>query len=65
MLPSRLYESEHTRFIRELIEKRPDLPERQRAARATWWDRDPRTLGEERERAQGKVPQKPYVYQTD
>ncbi len=25
MLPSRHYESEHTRFIRELLEERPDL----------------------------------------
>jgi len=65
MLPSRHYESEHTKFIRELVDKRPDLPERQRAARATWWDRDPRELSEEREMARGKVPQRPYVYQTD
>jgi hypothetical protein len=25
MLPSRHYESEHTKFIRELLQKRPDL----------------------------------------
>jgi hypothetical protein len=65
MLPSRHYESEHTKFIRELLERRPDLPERQRAARATWWDRDPRDLGDGREMAKGKVAQKPYVYQTE
>jgi hypothetical protein len=65
MLPSRNYESEHTKFIRELFEKRPELPERQRAARATWWDRDLRDLREGREMAEGKVPQKPYVYQTE
>jgi len=65
MLPSRNYESEHTKFIRELLEKRPELAERQRAARATWWDRDPRELGEGREMAQGRVPQQPYVYQTE
>ena len=65
MLPSRHYESDHTRFIRELMERRPDLPERQRAARATWWDKDPGELGEGRERAKGKVPQMPYVYQSE
>lgn len=65
MLPSRHYESEHTKFIRELLEQRPELPERQRTARAIWWDRDPRDLGEGREMAKGKVPQQPYVYQTE
>ena len=65
MLPSRHYESDDTRFVRELMERRPDLPERQRAARATWWDKDPGELGEDREMAKGKVPQKPYVYQSE
>jgi hypothetical protein len=65
MLPSRHYESDHTKFIRELFAKRPELPEQQRAARATWWDKDPRDLGAGREMAQGKVAQKPYVYQSE
>jgi hypothetical protein len=65
MLPSRHYESDHTKFIRELFAKRPELPEQQRAARATWWDKDPRDLGAGREMAQGKVAQKPYVYQNE
>jgi hypothetical protein len=65
MLPSRHYESDHTKFIRELLSKRPELAEKQRAARATWWDKDPRDLGEGREMAKGRVPQKPYVYQNE
>jgi len=65
MLPSRHYESEHTKFIRELLEQRPELAETQRAARATWWDKSPGELGEGREMAKGRVPQKPYVYQPD
>jgi len=65
MLPSRHYESDHTKFMRELMEKRPELAERQRAARATWWDRDPRDLDLRREQAKGKVAQKPYVYQSE
>jgi hypothetical protein len=52
-------------YLRELFAKRPELPEQQRAARATWWDKDPRDLGAGREMAQGKVAQKPYVYQNE
>ena len=62
MLPARHYESEHTRFMRELMEKRDHLPQEQRQARAIWWDKDPRELAADRERAKAKVPMKPYVY---
>ena len=62
MLPSRHYESEHTRFMRELMEKRRDLPEQQREARAIWWDKDPRELASDRDSAQSRVAMKPYVY---
>ena len=41
MLPSRHYVSDHTRFIRDLIEKKPDLPAKQREGRAIWWDKTP------------------------
>jgi hypothetical protein len=61
MLPSRHYESEHTRFIRELLLERPDLVEKQREARAIWWDKRPRALAEDK----GRIPQSPYVYDTD
>ena len=58
------YESELTRFIRELKGKQPDLERRQREARAIWWDKDldPEQLARWQE---SKVPQKPYVYQTE
>jgi hypothetical protein len=62
MLPSRLYESEHTKFMRELMRKRPDLAEKQREGRAMWWDKTPQTLAEERAMDEGRVPQSPYVY---
>jgi hypothetical protein len=65
MLPSRHYESEHTRFIRELLQERPDLVEKQREARAIWWDKRPRELAEERTMDEGRVPQSPYVYDSD
>ncbi len=62
MLPSRLYESEHTKFMRELMRKHPDLAEKQREGRAMWWDKTPRELAEERAMDEGRVPQSPYVY---
>lgn len=62
MLPSRHYESEHTRFIRELMQKRPDLSEKQREGRAIWWDKTPRELADEVVMDQGRVTQAGYVY---
>ena len=65
MLPSRLYESEHTKFIRELMRQNPQLPEQQRQARAIWWDKTPRELSEEHAMDEGRVPQSPYVYSSE
>ena len=62
MLPSRHYVSEHTKFIRELMKEKPDLLQKQRDARAIWWDKTPRELAEERRMDEGRVPQSPYVY---
>ncbi len=63
MLPSRHYESDHTRFIRELKQQKPDLEGEQRNARAIWWDKRPRDLAERERMDEGRVPQAPYVYQ--
>jgi hypothetical protein len=65
MLPSRHYESDHTRFIRELLEKKPELAEKQQEGRALWWDKRPQDLAERRRMDEGRVPQAPYVYQTE
>jgi hypothetical protein len=65
MLPARHYESDHTKFMRELMDKRPELEVRQREARAIWWDKDPRALADGRGMAQGKVAAKPYAYQPE
>ena len=58
------YESDLTRFIRELKSKQPDLERKQREGRAIWWDKDldPELLKRWQD---SKVPQKPYVYQTE
>ena len=65
MLPSRHYVSEHTRFIRELLQKKPDLVDKQREGRAIWWDKRPQELAEERVRDTSRVAQSPYVYDAD
>ena len=65
MLPSRHYESDITKFIRELMRQQPELAQKQREARAIWWDKTPRELAEERTMDQGRVPQTPYVYSPD
>ncbi|HSD00004.1 MAG TPA: DUF3460 family protein [Casimicrobiaceae bacterium] len=62
LLPSRHYVSEHTRFIRDLLEKKPQLEVDQRIGRAIWWDKLPSDVEAEREMDQGRIAQKPYVY---
>jgi ribosomal protein S7 len=57
------YESDITRFLREMKQAQPDLERRQREARGIWWDR-PVDLDETRRFDEARVPQQPYVYQT-
>ncbi|MCP5265016.1 MAG: DUF3460 family protein [Burkholderiaceae bacterium] len=58
-----MYESDITRFLRELKAREPALESEQRTARAIWWDKpqDPDTV---RRAGESRVPQQPYVYQT-
>jgi len=55
------YESDTTRFIRDFLEKHPDVVDKQKLARATWWDKaydaDQREAFEE-----STVPKKSYEY---
>jgi hypothetical protein len=57
------YKSDVTNFIEELKSKKPTLEAEQRAGRALLWDqaldRDAQVQWE-----QARVPQQPYVYQT-
>ena len=62
MLPARHYVSDHTKFIREVLEKKPELADEQREGRAIWWDKTPRELAERNRMDQGRVPQSAYVY---
>jgi len=56
-----MYESEHTKFMRELFNKNPELAEKQKEARAIWWDK--KLDKEERKRFKdSSISQKSYVY---
>ena len=57
-----MYESEHTRFMREWLEKHPQEIEQQKIGRAMWWDKLPRDSETQQRLAATDVPQKPYYY---
>ena len=59
-----MYESEITKFIRELKAARPHLEEDQRIGRAIWWDKAPLNVTEKAEQDLARVPQQPYPYAT-
>ena len=65
LLPSRNYVSDHTRFIDELLAKKPQLENDQRIGRAIWWDKLPADVQAKRGMDASRVPQKPYVYSND
>ncbi len=57
------YQSDTTQFIQQLKAQRPELETQQRQGRALLWDQQiDRTVQAEFQAA--RVPQKPYVYQT-
>ena len=58
-----IYESEHTRFMRELMAQKPELAQQQKKGRAMWWDRKP-DLDEDRRNEASEVKMQAYVYQT-
>ena len=62
MLPARSYVSDHTKFFREVLDRKPQLADEQRKGRAMWWDKSPRELAERRRMDQGGVAQTAYVY---
>ena len=55
------YESEATRFLRDLLDKHPELRELRLRNRATWWDH-PQDLQEQQELDAARVAQGAYVY---
>ena len=57
-----LYESEHTKFMREWMEKHPEELQEQKKGRALWWDKPPQALEEMKDTLAATVPGKPYYY---
>ncbi|MCX7150763.1 MAG: DUF3460 family protein [Rhodocyclales bacterium] len=57
-----LYESEHTKFMREWMQKHPEELQEQQKGRALWWDKTPRTLDTMTKEAAAEVPGKAYYY---
>jgi hypothetical protein len=59
-----MYESEFTKFIREMKTAKPTLEAEQRQGRNLLWDCTPESLEELAKRRAASVAQQAYVYQT-
>jgi hypothetical protein len=55
------YESDTTLFLRAFLEQHPEVVEKQKRARATWWDK-PYDAEQRRAFEEARVPKKPYEY---
>ena len=55
------YESDTTRFIRDFLDKNPEVVEKQRIARSMWWDRM-QNREQRKQFEESSVPKKPYEY---
>ncbi|MBY0498156.1 MAG: DUF3460 family protein [Nitrosomonas sp.] len=55
------YESDHTKFMREYLEKNPEIRDKRAEARNMWWDKK-QDLQERKRFEESEVPMKPYVY---
>ena len=56
-----MYESDITKFVRDLMEKQPELKELQKANRATWWDKK-QSLEEQKRNDESAAPKQGYAY---
>lgn len=56
-----MYESELTKFMRDLFQQKPHLPEAQREARSIWWDKRV-DFDELKRMRESRVPVRGYVY---
>ncbi len=55
------YESETTTFLRDFLRQHPEVLEKQKEHRATWWDR-PQDFKERDRLDQAEVPKRSYEY---
>lgn len=58
-----MYESDITRFLKDLKKQKPALETDQKRGRSIWWDKST-DLDEQRAFNEARVPQQAYVYQT-
>jgi hypothetical protein len=58
-----LYESDHTKFIKELKAANPAMEAGQKTGRSLLWDKAPLSLEEQKRIAESRVRQQAYVYQ--
>lgn len=58
-----MYESEHTKFMREWMEKHPQELDEQKKGRALWWDK-PQDVATQKRNDESSVPVKAYYYDT-
>jgi len=56
-----LYESEHTKFMREMMRQHPEWAEDQLVGRALLWDR-PINLAEQKTLRESREANRPYPY---
>jgi hypothetical protein len=56
-----MYESDITKFVRDLMDKTPALKELQKTNRATWWDKK-QNLEDLKRLEQSAAPKLPYAY---
>lgn len=56
-----LYESDHTKWMREMMAKNPEWADDQKAGRAIWWDK-PVDLDQQARYQQSKEANKSYPY---
>jgi hypothetical protein len=58
------YESDFSKFLKDMKQKNPEIERGQREGRAIWWDRPPIDLDARERTRESAVKQQPYVYQT-
>ena len=56
-----MYESDFTRFMRGLLDQRPELTELQKKNRATWWDKK-LDLDQQKRFEESSAPVNGYAY---
>ena len=60
---AKIYESDVTRMIRDLLTEKPQIVDEQKKGRSMWWDKKADPEGQKKLQ-DSKVNQQAYVYQT-